>query len=79
MLHTDQLENSLAKKDPGVLAGSNLTISQQRALAAERANGILGCIRRTVANRLREMIFQLYIALVRSQLGVLCPVLGSSV
>jgi len=42
--------------------------SQQRSLAAERANHTLGCIKPSLASRTEEVTVPLYSALVQSQL-----------
>jgi len=54
-----------------------LDISWQCTPAAREASCILGCIKRSMANRSRELILPLYSALGETPPRVLCPVLGS--
>jgi len=69
------IESSPAKKDLGVMVNEKLDMTQQCALAAQNVTCILGCIKRSMASRLRDGILPLYSGVIPPR--VLHPALKS--
>ncbi|PKU46420.1 hypothetical protein llap_3269 [Limosa lapponica baueri] len=62
-LGADLLEGSSVDRDLGVLVDNKLTMRQQCALVPKKANGLLGCMKKSMASRSREVILLLYFGL----------------
>lgn len=58
MIHAgaDQEGNSSVGNALGILAGMELSVSQQCALEADRANSVWGCTNKIMASQYREEI-----------------------
>jgi len=62
------LGSSFVKRDLHVLVDDKLTMKQQCAMVPKKASGILGCIKKSVASRSREVLLFLCSVLVRPHL-----------
>ena len=67
-LGSTRLGSSSVERDLGVLADNKLNRSEQCAAAAQKANGVLGCISKGITSRDKGVVIPLYSALVRPHL-----------
>ncbi|CAM5165853.1 unnamed protein product, partial [Natator depressus] len=67
-LGTHHLKVTEEEKDLGVLIDHRMTMSHQCEMAVKKANAVLGCIRRGISSRDKEVLVALYKALVRPHL-----------
>ena len=72
----EEVRESSPAKDVGILVCERLNVSQQCMLAAQEASCILGCTKRRVASRNREVIVLHYSTLVRPLLEYCIHVCG---
>jgi len=62
------MRSSLAEREPGVLVGNKLNMSQTSAAMATKASRIPGCIHRGTTSRDTEVIIPIYSVLARLHL-----------
>ncbi|KAJ7410734.1 rna-directed dna polymerase from mobile element jockey-like [Willisornis vidua] len=67
-LSRECIKSSPEEKDLGVLLDERLDINWQCAIKILKVNDIVGCVKRSVVSRSREVILPFYSALVKLQL-----------
>ncbi|CAM4576074.1 unnamed protein product [Caretta caretta] len=67
-LGTHHLEVTEEEKDLGILVDHRMSMSRQCDMAVKKANAVLGCIRRGISSRYKQVLVPLYKALVRPHL-----------
>ncbi|GAB0175909.1 hypothetical protein GRJ2_000056100 [Grus japonensis] len=67
-LGREWIERSPEEKDLRVLVNEKLNMTWQCVLAVQKANHILGCMKRSVTSRSKEVILPLYCSVMRPHL-----------
>ncbi|CAM4564916.1 unnamed protein product [Lepidochelys kempii] len=73
------LEVTEEEKDLGVLVDHGMTMSRQCDMAVKKANAVLGCIRRGISSRDKEVFSTIIQGIDETSSGILCAVLVSHV
>ena len=68
LMHGQKLETVTVEKDLGVSVSNDLKVFQQCTQACNKANRMLGLIRRTISSRNQQILTRLYKTLVRPHL-----------